>query len=425
MRHTPTMISGVLAAGLAASLALTGCSSESAVDYIAKQDASAREGLTKKVDEANKAAADRVKETNDKSSTTLKAFEAAMEKGDSKALLDLVDAKTAETINASGTLSAWKGAGGQVTIPEHAIEPVTLTVPSLDPSGEGLSPKLKKKEVFHDSEYVPTIDGKPWTDYDPVKEASGSEVPTDTIRSTWRVDGGKDQCLLLVRDGDSMKVSSDDTCAGPLTGVASPDHDDQGLLRVAERKYKDLTGALGNPSVRVLAGTYAVTVDPSVASALTVQPATTNISTKAPALVPSAKALEMARKHAKDWAAAVVAVKDNDPRCNTFGQDLTVNGVGTPTGPACGFMSNEDRDSLNFVKLDATETQVDVADDGTKLVHIQFSSKDDTAAISIKRFDSSGTATDYRAKTVTVTLALDAKGNMTYAPKDSIQASFW
>lgn len=370
----------------------------------------------------HEAAAAQIASLKTQVSQTLSTLKAALESGDLAGVESVSSSAVVDQIDSSGTGGAWQGTG-----------PVTLTEPDLDrdAAAEPVIDKLpdaqlagrSRAEVFGDADYVPTINGDPWTDY----EGATPETPS-TIKVSWRIGNGQDKCFDL-GDGSGawlVQPATDDcgiTFARTDTGEqasmaassdeASPDD----FLTIASRSLADVS----NEDTQLLLGTYElepvdgfstrwIGFDQDLSSVDLTQPI---------AFVPTKKALSAAKKHADSAVAVQAAMGNDDPRCNyNFGiGTIVVDKVEVTAQFGCDTYADATKTEVKTWAPDVATPSVTFQDayDGTLSITYTAKNEDDPV-LAVRMWDT----LDDEWKTtkysdVTVTFDLDEHGNATLA----------
>lgn len=357
----------IAAVSMIAALALAGCSSQSAAEYVQQTDSTALEELSAKVDAAKTQNDETAAQINSQIDDAVATLKAALEAGDAEVLRALMSPDAQQVMDELGTLSAWTGIEGSATI---AVDPITapeITLPEFDDVLASQPEDASKKDAFGDEDYTPTIDGEPYTQWTP----ASLSAPT-SVRGTIQVEGGNDGCVEFVREENEYRVGLG--CEGLIVnGTEAGDSVPTEFLTVGERSLEELY----ENSAPWLLGHYEVKPVAEFAGLISVAEPV-DFTTSSPVVVASPEVTKQARAHAQAWVDAQMAMGNDDDRCNYgFGEgEIEVNGVKTKVNWSCHPYDDQTKNKLLYAKFDEVVTAQPIKEASRVSLAVTFTAKE-------------------------------------------------
>jgi len=160
----------ITAGTIGAALLLGGCAAAgsglSAMDYAANQEQIAQTELDEAHIAAQEAADAHVANLKAEVNATLNEIGAALALADVTELLRLSDTAVQNQIHNSPVTAAWRGTGDAQAVP-FALPPIQVARPVVDARAQHFADAGTAREVFGDAGHVPTVNGRPWTEWAP------------------------------------------------------------------------------------------------------------------------------------------------------------------------------------------------------------------------------------------------------------------
>lgn len=411
---------------------------ELAYKYVARVNAQVKEELTakaKKADAANAAATS----AQDKAiQEGVAALSAALESGDVDALDNAITPDLRELIERAGTLDAWKGAGSgniKMTAPKAETVPAQQ-VPDFDPVPGAENPADGSwKDNFGDTEYVPSINGNPWTDYefDTYSEKESIEVSWHLVNDDSDVANSRCTVFTLTDGKYLADVPNEQNggygiCDRGLFIAESVDmptgfggNDNAGHLTINSQPFTDVTAIQDSGSTGLLVGSYQVGVDESLSKLVKVKDGDKGVAIAdvAPVLVPSDELLGKSKSHIQKWIDVQMKMVKDDDRCNYgWGMgSIKIDGVSVDTGWACDYyyrpkkLVTDNLEGNATVSLEDADYETDIA--------VTFTAAGDNPVIEVRLSSDGDKDQAWVARSVSANYVLE-DGKLVYPDEKSV-----
>lgn len=316
-----------------AATALTACSTQSAAEYVSEENEKAAAQMSGQLSTALSDFEATVEHAQAACEKTRPTLEKALQEGDLDTLKTLIGKEMTREIDDFPFADQWVGDPTfTVTCKKRGIE-MDTTLPDFDPVDVG---DRSRKDIFGDTQYIPTIDGEPYTSWQPDTELATS--PLLTV-----VSEAEEAQLDTSVEGDSVIVTS---------GLMQ-----ESLVSQSARDLLDYV--LRDSRIPALIGKYEIGGAQSVDGDLA-----PFFSGSAPVYLeedasaqPTQEVFDYARNHVEQAVKAQEAMGNDDPNCDyAFARGrIQVNGASTPVLWACETWQDMTMDHVDILDLEQVE----------------------------------------------------------------------